>query len=111
MLQRARNFLTWGEIDRDTLTHLIKKRGRLSESKRITEEYINQNTDYKDIDDFVDKFFKHDAKLSDLNIKKFFRLKPPSKGYERKGVKTAYKEGGALGYRGEEINQLLIRMI
>ena len=84
---------------------------KASEAIQITEEYINQNTDYKDIDDFVDKFFKHDAKLSDLNIKKFFRLKPPSKGYERKGVKTAYKEGGALGYRGEEINQLLIRMI
>ncbi|MHA1168508.1 MAG: 50S ribosomal protein L30 [Candidatus Hodarchaeales archaeon] len=111
MLQKARNYLTWGEIDHDTFKYLIKKRGRLSGNKKITEEYISQNTGFKDIDDFVDRFFKHDAKLSDLNLKKFFRLKPPSKGYERKGVKTAYREGGALGYRGEEINKLLNGMI
>jgi len=43
--------------------------------------------------------------------KKFFSLHPPIKGFERKGTKKSFKEGGALGYRGEKINDLLKRMI
>jgi len=38
-----------------------------------------------------------------------FRLNPPKKGY--KSIKKSYKEGGALGYRGEKINNLIQRMI
>ncbi len=43
--------------------------------------------------------------------KKTFRLHPPKKGWERKGIKKPYKKGGALGYRGAEINALIKRMI
>lgn len=44
-------------------------------------------------------------------MKKFFRLQPPKKGFERKGIKTSFSAGGALGYRGEKINDLIKRMI
>ncbi len=40
-----------------------------------------------------------------------FRLNPPSKGYGRKGIKIAFSQGGALGYRGEKINDLVKRML
>lgn len=40
-----------------------------------------------------------------------FRLNPPSKGYGRKGIKIAFSQGGALGYRGEKINDLIKRML
>ncbi len=43
--------------------------------------------------------------------KKFFRLHPPIKGWERKGTKAGYNVGGALGYRGDKINELVKRMI
>lgn len=43
--------------------------------------------------------------------KPFFRLNSPKQGFERKGVKTSYSRGGALGYRGQEMNKLLKRMI
>ena len=43
--------------------------------------------------------------------KKFFRLHPPRKGFERKGIKIPFKLGGALGYRGEKINDLIKRML
>ena len=43
--------------------------------------------------------------------KSFFRLNPPKKGYGRKGVKIPFVKGGALGYRGEKINDLIIRML
>jgi large subunit ribosomal protein L30 len=43
--------------------------------------------------------------------KKFFRLHPPRKGFERKGIKLPFKVGGALGYRGNKINDLIKRML
>ncbi len=43
--------------------------------------------------------------------KKFFRLAPPIGGFERKGIKKPYSVGGALGYRGEAINDLIKRML
>lgn len=42
---------------------------------------------------------------------RLYSLQPPRKGYGRKGIKVAFKVGGALGYRGEKINDLLKRMI
>ncbi len=43
--------------------------------------------------------------------RKYFALNPPKMGYGRKGVKIPFKNGGALGYRGEGINDLLKRMM
>ncbi len=40
-----------------------------------------------------------------------YHLHPPIKGFDRKGIKESFSKGGALGYRGEKINQLLKRMI
>jgi large subunit ribosomal protein L30 len=42
---------------------------------------------------------------------KNYRLNPPRKGYGRKGIKKSFHIGGALGNRGEKINDLLQRMI
>lgn len=40
-----------------------------------------------------------------------FFLAPPKGGFERKGTKFAYKVGGALGDRGEAMNDLIAKMI
>lgn len=42
---------------------------------------------------------------------KFFRLNPPRKGFGRKGIKTPFSIGGALGDRKDLINDLVKRMI
>jgi large subunit ribosomal protein L30 len=42
---------------------------------------------------------------------RWFALQPPRKGYGRKGIKMPFSKGGALGNRGEKINDLLMRMI
>ena len=44
-------------------------------------------------------------------LKPFFRLSPPRGGFERKGIKKAFTVGGALGYRGPEMSQLIERML
>ena len=58
-----------------------------------------------------------DATLNALREKRksegkpFFRLCPPRGGFERKGIKRSFGSGGALGYRGSAINELIMRMI
>ncbi len=47
----------------------------------------------------------------ETRTKKFFRLAPPRGGFERKGIKTPFTLGGALGYRGDKIKELIKKMI
>ncbi len=110
MLQKVKDYVTWGEIDGTILKEIIKARGKLVGDNDITDKYVKANSDYKNITDFATLVAKGDAKYSDLKgIKPIIRLHPPRKGYE--GIKRAFVIGGALGYRGKKINDLLARMI
>ena len=40
-----------------------------------------------------------------------FKLCPPVGGFERKGIKTPFSLGGAIGYRADKINSLINRMV
>ena len=53
---------------------------------------------------------KEEVQFKDIEgIKPVLRLHPPRKGYE--GLKRTYREGGALGYRGKDMNDLIEKMI
>lgn len=54
---------------------------------------------------------KRGKKDADGETKPHVHLNPPKGGFERKGVKTAYTRGGALGNRGEKINDLIKKML
>jgi len=111
MLQKTKDLITWGELDPVTMKELLLKRGRLEGGERITEEYIKKNTEFSGVDDFITKFLKFEANLSDIRgLKLVFRLHPPRKGHRRRGVKQPFSLGGALGYRGNEINNLILKM-
>ena len=97
MLRMAKDYLTWGEIDEDTFRQLLDKRG---------EQFKGRESDSKNKIKY-DDYFMHGNK----KYKKFFRLNSPKKGMGRKGVKRSFKEGGALGYRGAAINDLIRRML
>jgi large subunit ribosomal protein L30 len=43
--------------------------------------------------------------------RKVYTLSPPRKGYAKKSIKIPFTQGGALGSRGEAINNLVMRMI
>lgn len=110
MLQKVKDYVTWGEIKPEILARMIIHRGRLVGDKKITDKYIKANTQFKSVLSFAKAISKGEFKYKDLkDIKPVIRLPPPKKGYE--GVKRSYKVGGALGYRGEDINHLLERMI
>jgi large subunit ribosomal protein L30 len=91
MLKKAKDYITWGAVDEETLKMLYEKRGLPYrgdlERKR---EYVV---------------------VGGKKLKRFFRLHPPLGGFERKGTKTPFAMGGALGDRKEKINELLKKMI
>lgn len=98
MLRKVKDYITWGEIDEATFKQLAENRGQ---------EYLGPEKDSKGKIDYSNRFFVYNNK----KLKKYFRLNPPRKGFGRKGIKMPFKVGGALGYRGEKINDLLQRMI
>ncbi|WP_461867045.1 50S ribosomal protein L30 [Thermococcus sp.] len=110
MIQKVKDYITWGEINAETLAKLIKKRGRLTGNRKVTEEYVQEKLGMS-IEEFAEKVIKGEMKLSDLpNLKPVFRLHPPKRGFKGSKKRT-FKEGGALGYRGEAINELIEKML
>ncbi len=110
MLQKIKDYTTYGEINAETLAEMIRVRGRLSGDRMITDDYLAENSDFKTVDELAKAIIENDYKMKDLEeAKPIFRLHPPVKGYE--GNKRSYRNGGALGYRGEAINDLIARML
>lgn len=54
---------------------------------------------------------KRGQKDQDGKLKPFYRLHPPRGGFERKGIKKSFTEGGVLGNRGAKMDDLIKRMI
>ena len=109
MLQKAKEYITCGEVSEDTFKLLVSERGRLPGNKRVTDEYVKENTDYDSVEALAVAIYNEETTLKDSGLKPLFRLNPPRKGYEN--TKKTLVEGGSLGYRSEEINELLEKMI
>lgn len=111
MINKIKDYVTFGEISVDSFSELIEKRGEITKKQKLTEKYVKEKTK-KSIKDFSKDFIAFKAEFNDIpGLKKFFRLHPPLKGFERNGIKKPYSIGGALGYRGDKINDILRRMI
>ncbi len=78
MLNKIKDYATYGEADDITIKLLDEKRGR---------------------------------KGKEGKPRKDFHLNPPRGGFERKGIKRSHVQGGALGYRGSKINDLIRKMV
>jgi large subunit ribosomal protein L30 len=96
MIKKVKDFTTYGEIDEETFKELVDKRG---------EEVNNRTSDSKN------KYNYNFVEINGKKYKSYFRLNPPRKGFGRKGIKIAFKIGGALGDRKEKINDLIKRML
>ncbi len=111
MLEKIKNDATWGEIDEATCTDLLAKRGKLPGNKALTDAYLKEKSK-TDIASFTKDFMSFKKELKDVpGLKNFFRLNPPRQGFERKGIKVPFAQGGVLGYRMTKINDILSRMI
>ncbi|MBA7515551.1 hypothetical protein ES705_07593 [subsurface metagenome] len=111
MIRKVKDYVAWGDISEDMLEVLFKKRGRLEGGKRLTEEYLRENTSFDSMKELAHGLYESKTKMKDLTgvkIKPLFRLHPPRKGH--KGIKRSVKQGGELGYHGDKINELLVKM-
>ena len=110
MLRKVQNYITWGEPSEETVISLIKKWGRLLGDKKITDKY-SKKVGFKSVEELAKAVFEGKIDYNKLpDIKPFFRLHPPTKGFKGK-VKKSYGMGGETGYRGKAINELVQRMI
>ena len=78
MLNKVKDYTTFGEIDAETEKLLEQKRGKKDEKGKL---------------------------------RKDFHLNPPRGGFERKGIKHSFEQGGALGYRAARMSELIKKMI
>ncbi|MCX8204234.1 MAG: 50S ribosomal protein L30 [Candidatus Nezhaarchaeota archaeon] len=110
MLSKVAGYVTYGEVDKETLALLLKKRGRLRGDKLLDDEYAKK-LGFNGLDDLAAALSEGKIKLKDLpGLKPVFRLHPPSGGF-KKSLKKPVGTDGELGYRGSKINELLKRML
>jgi large subunit ribosomal protein L30 len=109
MLSLVRDYVTYGEPSKETVTALISQRGRLEGDKKFTDDYA-RNIGYASLDALAAAVF--DCKIEYWkmpHVQGVFRLHPPTKGFKH-SIKRGYGSRGELGYRGEKIDELLKRM-
>ncbi len=114
MLRKVQDWATWGEIDRDTLIELLRRRGRILGDKPLTDEWVASNLGlYGGIPELAEKLLSgeiHYHRLEEKGVKPFFRLHPPRGGFKG-SIKKHFGMGGELGYRGSAINDLVRQML
>jgi large subunit ribosomal protein L30 len=113
MLEKVKDWVTWGEIDCETLVQLLKARGKIHGNKPLTDDYVEKVLGLESIEALAKSVIEGKVlfhKLEDYGIKPVFRLHPPKKGFKG-SIKKPYKDGGELGYRGKDIIDLLKRMM
>jgi large subunit ribosomal protein L30 len=81
MLDKVKDYTASGEIDAETEKLLEQKRG------------------------------KRGKKGKEGKTRKDFHLSPPRGGFERKGIKHSFEQGGAIGYRGNRMAGLIRKMV
>ncbi|MGC9107645.1 MAG: 50S ribosomal protein L30 [Infirmifilum sp.] len=111
MLEKSLNsVVTYGEIRHEVLAQLLRKYGRLEGNKRLTEEYL-KSIGYDSFETLASALIEGKVKLEEIpGLKPVFRLHPPSGGF-RGTIKKNFKARGVTGYMGEEINNLLLKIL
>ena len=112
MLQKAKDYITWGDATEELVEKMLSERGRMSGDNPLTDSLVKDNTDYKNIGEFAKAIVSNDATVKHVpGLKRVFRLHPPRGTIGWGGIKRPFVLGGALGSRGDQIDDLVERMI
>jgi large subunit ribosomal protein L30 len=88
MLNKCVNYVSYGEIDAETLGKLLGRHAEGFDPKEV---------------------ISGKADMAKLKERMPFRLHPPRHGF--RSTKLSVKQGGDLGYKGAGINALIKRMV
>ncbi len=106
MLTRVQGYVTWGESDPATVELLLQTRGETTAGARIGAPPAGGTA--PDLGELTRKVAA-DGLWTVPDVKPLFRLRAPKGGW--KSTKKPFVRGGALGYRGAAINDLVRRMV
>jgi large subunit ribosomal protein L30 len=112
MLQKAKDYITWGEATEELVEKMLSGRGRMVGDAPLTDEIVAEHSDYADIAALAKAIAADEATVKAVpDLKRVFRLHPPRGPKGWGGIKRSFVVGGALGSRGEAIGALVERMI
>jgi len=110
MLQKVKDYITWGEANSETVYLLLREKGKIVGDKDLTDRYVKEKLGQKSLRAFADAITLSEVEFwKTPGVKPVLRLHPPKGGF-RKSIKRPYPNG-ELGYRGEDINRLLEKMV
>lgn len=107
MLTTVQGYVTWGEVDLDTVALLLKERGETASGGRLTEAAVGAIAPGQDLAALARSVCEHGL-AHDPGLKPLVRLHAPKGGW--RSTKKPFPLGGALGYRGRAIHELVRRM-
>ncbi|MFD1569633.1 50S ribosomal protein L30 [Halorubrum laminariae] len=110
MITKVNDVVAFGEPSVDAVARTIAHRGEpLEGSADIDDEWIDDNTDYADLEALAAALVDEETSLRDQGLSPTLRLHAPRGGHE--GIKHPVIEGGELGrHTTEEIDSLLEAM-
>ena len=111
MLQKTKDVVTWGEIEKATLAKMLERRlhAKGASEKKIAAKDLKKATGFDSFDALADAIIAGKFKMhKSESVQVTFGLTPPSKGFS--SVHDTYPKGD-VGYRGKDINSLIERMI
>lgn len=104
MLTAVQGYVTWGEAEPETVELLLTQRGERTGGSRLTEGTPAEGEITR-----LTRSFVAQGMTGEAGVRPLFRLKPPKGGW--RSTKKPFALGGALGYRGRDINVLARRML
>jgi len=111
MLQKVKDYVTWGEGTPETVSLLLRRSGEFSGGAKLAEEGLAGRSSFTLVDDLANALCAGTAGLKDVQgLEPTFRLHPPRGGF-RRSRKRAYASRGELGYRGEAIVDFISSMV
>ncbi|HXQ79490.1 MAG TPA: 50S ribosomal protein L30 [Thermoplasmata archaeon] len=108
MLTTIQGYVTWGEAEPETVSLLLKERGETAAGARLTADTVEDIMPGKDLPALT-RSVSEKGLTHVQGLKPLFRLRAPKGGW--RSTKKPFTLGGALGYRGRSINELVRRMI
>ena len=109
MLRKIQHYVSWQEIDIETVKELLDKKARKSGYKKVTNEDIT-SIGFASIDELATALAEGKTSLSKLKpLKPWFALDPPRHGFKR-STKKLYGQKGVLGYN-KELSVIVKRMM
>src|SRR3989449_9843136 len=115
MLRKAKDQVTWGELEPETLEMILSKRAEKSGPgpHRLDEGFARLHFKIQDLGDLAKQIIGGEIDLQRLWRDRgqcTTRINTTTRGC-KKSTKRPYNSSGELGYRGREINRLAKRMI